>query len=85
MLADMPAGLFAQWCEYDRLEPWGDEVTNNQLASLCAIIAQFAGVKDAKVGDFLPIEKEPPKPKSNEELHAKFTQFAGLHNAKVNY
>ena len=84
MLAEMSARLFYEWCEYLRQEPWGDEVTNRQIAELCAIAASVGGAKGVKSADFLPtiVPNEPPKPKSNEELHSLFTQFAGLHNAK---
>ena len=81
-MESIPIRTFTEWAEYFQLEPWGDEVTNHQLAELCAIVAQFAGCKGAKAKDFMPTFKTAkPKRKSNEELHAVFASYVEAHNA----
>lgn len=85
MLKAMPASLFEEWAVYLRREPWGDEVTCRQLNTLCVMVARFVGIKGVKDDDFMPKSEKPgpPKAKSNAELHAKFLQYAKLHDAKV--
>ena len=83
MLAEMPAKLFAEWCTFYQIEPWGTEMDFLRSAIVAhAAASAMGGSRGLKVDDFMPKFKQ-PKPKTTEELHDIFAQFAGVHNQVI--
>lgn len=67
----MDAREFAEWMAFYSIEPWGLNLVEEQLAFLCARLANmFAGktAKRAQMEDFLRYRPKPPQ--SNEEMKA---------------
>ena len=77
----MDAREFAEWMEYDRIEPLGDqrqEIMLAQIPYITALVNSGRG-KRPQLSDFMP-KWGPKKKPTADELGAKFRAFVGMFN-----
>lgn len=81
---EIDAHEFAEWMAFDRICPFGDERADLRagiIASTIANCAAFGKKRTFKPSDFMP--EFDRKPKTLDELEARFKLFVGLHNENV--
>jgi len=76
---------FAWWRAYDKVNPFGEERADLQIAQLCCLYANAHAKKGKrfKVEDFMPEFNAQPKRQSGEYIKNVFMVFAKAQNAWV--
>ena len=88
MLAEMPVRIFREWIEYANVEPFGEERADLRSAIVAKTIVDMHRSRKSrrpKIEWFMPKFKprEPPKPKTGEQLFEKMKMFTLVTGGKI--
>jgi len=85
---EIDSAEFSEWQAYERVEPFGEARADLRSGIVASVMANTWRGKDQKAhkpSDFMPdfdrAEKEPEQ--SPEEMFARLSQFAAVHNTAV--
>ena len=79
LLDNTGADELAEWWEYNKLEPFGEERGDLRNGILCSLIAAAHGAKDSKPIDFMPdYGNEREERKQTPEDHLRIMQVFAL-------
>jgi Protein of unknown function (DUF4035) len=83
----MPASLFKEWQEYEKLEPFGAWRDNFHAAMMCALIANAnrdPKRPPVKIGDFFYVDPETEKESNDERMLESLRSRKGRKRGKRN-